>query len=501
MGAGAALRGFPPGHALRASQTGWACVEAAFAVSDFESLSLSPELRAVVQALGYETPTPIQTQSIPLLLAGKDLIGQSKTGSGKTAAFALPILQGLALQPRLLQALIVCPTRELAAQVAREFRKLGRSHKDLQVLVVAGGEPVWPQQKALQRGVHIVVGTPGRLLDHLKRGGLDPQAVKTVVLDEADRMLDMGFQQDMETILSALPETRQTVFFSATFPESIEAMSRAHQKDAARVTVEDHEEARPTIRQVSITAEPEDKLLALYRVFHEFPVESALIFCNMKATVAQLGQDLATDGMSVASLHGDLDQFERDQVLARFRNQSVRILIATDVAGRGIDVEDLDLVVNYELPQQAENYVHRIGRTGRAGREGLAVSLTTRADRRRREEIQQLTGEPIVALPEPGPDAPDRDTLVREISRPAKMDTILISGGRKDKVRPGDVVGALTGVDAGLDAADIGQIELHDRLCYVAVERSVSQRAVRCLNQGRIKGKRFRASFANISGF
>ena len=468
---------------------------------DFASLGLSSSLLAVVSELGYHTPTPIQVQSIPLLLSDKDMIGQSKTGTGKTAAFALPILQKLNLNHPGLQTVVVCPTRELAAQVARELRKLGRRHKGLQVLVVSGGKPIRAQMMALERGVHVAVGTPGRMLDLFKRGAIDTEAVETVVLDEADRMLDMGFQTEMEAILAELPKSRQTVFFSATFDASIEAMSQTHQRDAVRVTIGDPEQEAPGIRQVALATESKDKLHALYWALNEFPHESALVFCNFKASVAELSRSLVCDNLSVDCLHGDLDQFDRDQVLARFRNQSVRILLATDVAGRGLDVEDLEIVINYELPPQPEIYIHRIGRTGRAGRQGLAISLATASDERKLEAIQNLTGTALERLAPAAEDSPPISALARSIARDAKMDTVLISGGRKDKVRPGDILGALTGEAGGLKAADIGKIEIHDRLSYVAVSKRVGRRAVDSINNGRIKGRRFRASFARGSRF
>ena len=461
--------------------------------SNFASLALSPLLLTVVRELEYGAPTPIQAESIPVLLARKDLIGQSKTGSGKTAAYALPILQNLDLERSQLQALVVCPTRELCAQVARETRKLGRRHPGLQVLTLTGGEPIRPQAKALRRGVHVAVGTPGRLLDHLRRRSLETRSVATVVLDEADRMLDMGFQTDVEAILAELPARRQTVFFSATVPASIEAMSRTHQRGAVRVVIADPEQATPEIVQLALVTEHEKKLRALYWVLNEYPHESALIFCNFKATVAQLESTLVSAGTSVDCLHGDLEQFDRDQVLARFRNQSVRALIATDVAGRGIDVEDLDLVVNYELPSQPEVYVHRIGRTGRAGKRGLAVSLASPREQSKLEAIEDFVQTPIERLPRISDDD-DIEALSLGFARPAKMQTILISGGRKDKVRPGDILGALTGEAGGLDGNDIGKIEIHDRLSYVAVSRHVSRAAVKGLDQGRIKARRFRAA-------
>ena len=461
--------------------------------SAFSSLALSPTLLAVVGELGFEAPTPIQAQGIPVLLAGKDLIGQSKTGSGKTAAFALPILHQLDLAQRKVQALILCPTRELSAQVAREIRKLGRKSPGLQVLVVSGGEPVRPQASALQRGVHIAVGTPGRVLDHLRRGTLELGGVRTAVLDEADRMLDMGFADDMDTIMAALPESRQTALFSATFPRTIEAMSRSHQRDAVRITV-DEEGPATEIHQLAITADPDDKLRALYWVLDKYPHESALVFCNLKTTVAEVAGALHSDGVSADCLHGDLEQFHRDRVMAMLRNRSLRVVVATDVAARGLDVVGLDLVVNYDMPPQSEVYVHRIGRTGRAGKTGLSVALVTPREKDKLVSLEQRTGSQIERVRR----GDDRDitTLAQAITGPAAMDTILISGGRKDKIRPGDILGALTGEAGGLKADDVGKIEIHDRLAYVAVSRLNSQNAVKALNEGRIKGRRFRASFA-----
>jgi ATP-independent RNA helicase DbpA len=458
--------------------------------TDFATLSLSPALVAVVGELGYQHPTPIQAKGIPLLLAGKDLIGQSKTGSGKTATFSLPILQSLAVERRELQALIICPTRELAAQVGREMRRLGRKHQGLSVLELVGGQPVRPQIDALTRGVHIAVGTPGRLLDHVKRGTLDCANLKTVVLDEADRMLDMGFGADVESILRTLPDTRQTVLFSATFPNKIEAISAAYQRDAVRVTIEDAEDEGATLKQYFLEVLPSEKLAALYWTLERFPHESALLFCNFKATVSELEQALSMSGISVDRLDGDLEQFQRDQVLAKFRNQSTRVLIATDVAGRGIDVQDLELVVNFELPAKTDIYVHRIGRTGRAGKAGVAVSLASKRELSKIQAIEQATGAPVGRLEL----AAGHETDVRALAVDAKMATVLISGGRKDKVRPGDILGALTGEAGGLDGSDIGRIEIQDRLSYVAIAKRHAPRAVKSINDGRIKGKRFRAS-------
>jgi ATP-independent RNA helicase DbpA len=457
----------------------------------FSALSLSPALLKAVAGLGYERLTPIQAASIPPLLEGRDLIGQSHTGSGKTAAFVLPILQRVSLERRLLSALVLCPTRELSAQVAREFRKLGQGLPGLQVLVLAGGEPLRPQALALERGVHLAVGTPGRVLDHLARQTLDLATARTVVLDEADRMLDMGFSEQMEQILDALPRQRQTVFFSATFPATIETLSKKHQRNPERVSIAQPETSERTISELVMLVEAEQKSSALRGVLAQHPHESALVFANLKATVATLEKSLRGSGVSVGSLHGDLEQFERDQVLAKFRNASTRVLIATDVAARGIDVDNLDLVVNYDLPSQPEIYVHRIGRTGRAGKAGLAVSLAGVREKPKLKAIEQLTQRTLTRVPFSAEIRGDADAPEQPLQREAKMTTLKIAGGRKQKMRPGDILGALTGEAGQLPGTEIGKIEIHDNFSYVAISAGVSAEALRRLSRGRIKGKRF----------
>ncbi len=287
-------------------------------------------------------------------------------------------MERLRLETREIAALVLCPTRELSAQVAREIRRLGRRHAGLSVLVLAGGEPIGRQRGALEKGAHIAVGTPGRVLDHLRRRSLRVHRVGTVVLDEADRMLDMGFQEDMEKILRALPEKRQTVFFSATYPSSIAELCEKHQKDPVFVKVEAAPEQAAEIRQLVVPVETEHKIGALRWLLATYPHESALVFANLKVTVAEIAKVLSEAGVSADSLHGDLEQYDRDKVMAKFRNASTRVLVATDVAARGIDIADLDLVVNFDLPSQPDVYVHRVGRTGRAGQGGLGdLSLRT----------------------------------------------------------------------------------------------------------------------------
>ncbi|HYX34771.1 MAG: ATP-dependent RNA helicase DbpA [Pseudobdellovibrionaceae bacterium] len=453
--------------------------------SSFAQLAISPALQEVVAELGFRAMTPIQAQSIPLLLQGYDLIGQSKTGSGKTAAFTLPILDRIRVSARQVQALVLCPTRELCGQVAREMRKLARRHPGLQVLVLAGGEPGRPQAVSLESGVHIVVGTPGRTLDHINRGNLDLTTLRYLVLDEADRMLDMGFADEMEKILEAAPQNRQTIFFSATFPASIEEMSARYQKQAQRVTIDEGAVTAPSVKQIVVEINPENKLSALHGLLDQYRPETAIVFSNHKAAIAEITKALGEWGVSAAGLHGDLEQMDRDKVMAKLRNRSIRVLVATDVAARGIDVADLDLVINYDLPLKPDTYVHRIGRTGRAGKEGIAISMATPRERLKIEAIETYTGSSFerekIQLPK----------QEKALYQGAAMTTLSIGGGRKDKLRPGDILGALTGEAGGLDAKDIGKIEIHDRVAYVAVAQSLGRIAVERLREGRIKGRKF----------
>jgi ATP-independent RNA helicase DbpA len=471
------------------------------ATSGFGALKLSPSLIEVVKELGYTAPTPVQAQTIPLLLQGKDVIGQSQTGSGKTAAFTLPILNRMradsrALQDRRVQALVLCPTRELCAQVAREMRKLGRRHSGLQILVLSGGVPMGPQYAALEQGVHIVVGTPGRVLDHLNRRTLDLRGVETLVLDEADRMLEMGFEEDMEKIMDTIPEKRQTALFSATFPRTIEAMSRKYQRSPARITIEQENQTVATIKQVVFEVLPEDRLKALLWVIEQNKPESVLVFCNFKASVVALAQELSQSGMSVGAIHGDLEQPARDRVMAKFRNQSIRILIATDVAARGIDVANLDAVINFELPAKPEIYVHRVGRTGRAGKQGLAISFYSGRETSKLDAIEKFSGVELkrkTAIQFRNVDVAGlQERISAENGGDAAMKTLYIGAGRKDKMRPGDILGALTGEAGGLKGTAIGKIEIHDRFSYVAVAADIAHTALERLRAGRIKGKKFK---------
>jgi ATP-independent RNA helicase DbpA len=451
--------------------------------TDFSALSLSEDLLLVVGELGYEKMTPIQAEGIPHLLAGKDLIGQSKTGSGKTAAYVLPILNKIELRDKGVQALILCPTRELAAQVVGEIRKLGRRYEGLQVLSLVGGKPGREQAEALEKGVHIAVGTTGRVLDHLERNRLDLSPLKTIVMDEADKMFEMGFADELRAIMGRVPQVRQTVLFSATFPAAIQEISQRFQKNPVKVVIEDTEEIL-AIEQFVYEAESADKLNVLMRVLQQHPAESAIVFCNTKIAVNDIAEMIAEQNVSVAALHGDLDQRERDRVMALFRNGSHRILVATDVAARGLDIENLELVVNFDLPQQPEVYVHRIGRTGRAGNKGTAVSLAGAREAARVVELERFTK---TKFTKPSLGFKNQHGLGKTL-RESSMQTLSISGGRKDKLRPGDILGALTGEAGGLTASDEGKIEIHDHFSYVALSAKIAQVAFEKLRDGRIKG-------------
>ena len=456
----------------------------------FSELALSEGCQKVVAELGYSQLTPIQAAGIPPLLDGKDLIGQSRTGSGKTAAFSIPILEKIDTTKKEIQALVLSPTRELCLQVAREIRKLGRYQKDLQVLTLFGGHPVYLDLKPLKHGApHIIVGTPGRLLDHIERKSIDLSTAKVVVLDEADRMLDMGFRDTIEAILKNTTAERQTALFSATFPVTIEGLSKKYMRSPIRVTIETSES---DIEQICYMVRPEEKTNALVTFLKNRALESTLVFCNLKVVVDEIHQALRKAGYSADKLHGDLEQREREQVMAKFRNSSIRILVATDVAARGIDVAGLDAVINFDMPSDPAHYVHRIGRTGRAGKKGLAISFVTDKESFKLTRIKEETQYDIPV---------ERGVSLKKVSATTEisaktMDTLSISGGRKEKLRAGDILGALTG-DAGIGGDDVGKIEILDHVSYVAIARSSSKEALARLKDGKIKGRKFLVNWVN----
>ena len=361
----------------------------------FADLGLPDVLLSAVLDMGFESPSPIQAKTIPLALEGKDLIGLSQTGSGKTAAFALPTLAGIDAHLAEPQALIICPTRELAVQVCEEVFRLGCKIKGLRALPVYGGAPIDRQLKGLRKGAHIVVGTPGRLLDHLKRRSFDPRNIKTAILDEADRMLDMGFQEEMEELLAALPQDRQTMFFSATMNRRVSRLIDNFGKKPETIEIERKSLTVDAIDQSCYEVRQRSKVEVLSRLLDIDPPRLALVFCNTKRLVDEVTEGLLARGYAADRLHGDMTQQMRERVLARFRESTIEVLIATDVAARGLDVDDIDLVVNYEIPHDPEDYVHRIGRTGRAGRSGRAVSFVFGRDIYRLQTIEKYTRQSI----------------------------------------------------------------------------------------------------------
>jgi len=448
---------------------------------DFSSLSIAPAQLKNLASLGYKKMTPVQAQSLPHVLKGKDIIAQAKTGSGKTVAFGIGLLEKI--NPRFFgtQALILCPTRELADQVGKEIRKLARSVPNIKLVLLCGGKPFGPQVGSLQHGAHIIVGTPGRIQDHLRKCTLRLDQLKTLVLDEADRMLDMGFSDVMTDIIQQTPASRQTLLFSATYPNEIKQMCRSIQRDPVTVTVEsDLQES--VIEQLFYEVKRHERNQTLLALFEHYQPKTAVVFCHTKAQCAEMADFLCENDITSLAIHGDLDQRERDQVLVRFANNSCSVLVATDVAARGLDIKSLEMVINYELPRDPEIYVHRIGRTGRAGEKGLAMSLFTNNEQIRINAIEQYQNKPCLIDSPLSLDRNDQFKLY------PPMVTIQIDGGRKDKIRPGDILGALTG-DAGLQGSQIGKIDIFDRSSYVALEHEAVRQALNFLANGKIKGR------------
>jgi ATP-dependent RNA helicase DbpA len=451
----------------------------------FASLALAPHVLANLEQLGYTEMTPIQAAALPVALAGHDLIAQAKTGSGKTAAFALAMLDKLNARFFGVQALVLCPTRELAEQVAVETRRLARAEENVKVLTVVGGVPVRVQLQSLEHGAHVVVGTPGRVMDLLERDALDLSGLKTLVLDEADRMLDMGFVDDIKAVAGACPKTRQTLLFSATYPEGIARLSQQFMRNPQTVKVESRHDAAQ-IRQLWYEVKPAERLHAVGRLLRHFQPASTIAFCNTRQQCRDLVDVLTAEGIQAIALHGDLEQRDRDQVLIQFANRSCSVLVATDVAARGLDIARLECVINVEVTYETEQHIHRVGRTGRAGEHGLALNLASLDEMGRvgNIELLQKTATEWHPLGELD-DAHDLPLV-------APMVTLQILGGRKEKIRPGDVLGALT-KDMGVAGTRIGKINVTDMSTYVAVEREIADQVLSKLNAGLVKGKRVRA--------
>ncbi len=447
----------------------------------FQELPLSSGLQATLQQLEYRIMTPIQAASLPITLAGHDLIAQAKTGSGKTAAFALALLTNLNPRHFVVQAMVLCPTRELADQVTQELRRLARSVDNIKILTLCGGSTMRPQVASLAHGAHVVVGTPGRIMDHLQRNSLNLEALNTLVLDEADRMLDMGFYDDIAFVVKRCPSKRQTLLFSATYPNGIAGLARQflHKPQEVKL-LEQHEENK--IRQRFYEVENEARLQTVGLLLKHYRPVSTLAFCNTKQQCRDLLEVLQAQGINALTLNGDLDQRERDQVLIQFANRSCSVLVATDVAARGLDIAQLEAVINVDVTPDPEIHIHRIGRTGRADENGWALSLCSLSEMPRIEAITKMMGAE--------PEWQDLATLQNDDNIPlaSPMVTLQILGGRKEKIRPGDVLGALTG-EAGFTREQVGKITVTDQSTYVAVARNIAREAVRKLSAGKVKGK------------
>ncbi len=519
----------------------------------FADLALSEPVMRAINDLGFEAPTPIQARSIPVLLAGRDLIGQAQTGTGKTAAFAIPIIENCNSANPAVQALVLEPTRELAIQVAGGIVALAK-HTGLRVVPVYGGQPLDRQFRALRDGAHIVVGTPGRLLDHLRRGTLVVDQVKVCVLDEADEMLALGFLEDMETILAELPEPRQLAFFSATMPPRIAALTQRFLKDPVRIAIDAKRRTVAATNQTYYEVAPGRKLEALARVLDMETPGPTIVFCRTRQETNDLADALRLRGYSAEALHGDLGQPDRDRVMRRFREGLADLLIATDVAARGLDIDTVTHVINYDIPWDVEQYIHRIGRTGRAGRTGDAITLVEGRERRQLRAIEQMTG--AVIRPARIPTAADiaarrrdlfqeslRETLAarsfdghlaavealseeydpaeiaaaalqmlwaNQHSGPADaeeelnaaseqpevgMARLFIGLGRQDGLRPGDLVGAISN-EAGLTGRSIGAIDILDRTAFVEVPAPEAQNVVNVLRRATIRGRKVKVELA-----
>ena len=455
------------------------------ASDSFSTLPISPAQLKNLKGLGYLKMTPVQAQSLPHVLKGKDLIARAKTGSGKTAAFGIGLLERI--NPRFfgVQALILCPTRELADQVGKELRRLARSIPNIKLVLLCGGKPFGPQKGSLEHGAHIAVGTPGRIQDHLRKETLKLDGLKTLVLDEADRMLDMGFFDVMTEIIAQTPKNRQTLLFSATYPNQIKKMCRSIQRDPVTVTVE--AEHKPgVIEQFFYEVKKHERNNTLLALFEHYKPETTLVFCHTKKQCDETARFLSDHNIEALAIHGDLEQRERDQVLVQFSNNSCSVLVATDVAARGLDIKSLAAVINYELPRDPEIYVHRIGRTGRAGEKGIALSIFTESEQFRVSSIEQYLKKPCICDVYA---SLDRDP---EFSLKSPMVTIQLDAGRKNKMRPGDILGALTG-DADLSGSRIGKIDIFDMCSYVAIESSALRQALNYLADGKVKGRNIRA--------
>ena len=454
----------------------------------FTSLDLPPATLENLHSLGYLEMTPIQAASLPAALRGQDLIAQAQTGSGKTAAFALALLARLNPRRFAVQALVLCPTRELADQVSTEIRRLARAQENIKLVTLCGGVALRGQRASLEHGAHIVVGTPGRVMDHLERGYLALDALGTLVLDEADRMLDMGFFDDIATVVKQCPAERQTLLFSATYPEGIAKLAEKFMRTPARIEVA-ADSAGPKIEQRFYEVTRANRFDTVALLLNHFRPVSTLAFCNTKQQCKELATALQQQGFSALALYGELEQRERDQVLAQFANRSCSVLVATDVASRGLDINQLEAVINVTITPDPEVHVHRIGRTGRAGESGLALSLSSMDEMGAVGKIEQYQKQVSVWHKAEELTATGQGPLL------PPMVTLQLLGGRKEKIRPGDVLGALTGPEGGFTREQIGKINVTEFTTFVAVGRGIAHEALRKLNAGKVKGRSVRVRF------
>lgn len=513
----------------------------------FEEMCLDTRIMRAIAEMGFEQPSPIQAQSIPIAVEGKDMIGQARTGTGKTASFGIPMLQRINPKDKNLQAIVLCPTRELAIQSANEIRKLAKFLHGIKVLPIYGGQEISKQIRSLKGGVQIVIGTPGRVMDHLRRHTLKPQMVDIVVLDEADEMLNMGFREDIETILGQLPEERQTMLFSATMPKPILEIAKRYLHEPEIVKVIQKELTVPKIEQYYYEVNPRKKNEVLSRLLDMYDPSLSLVFCNTKRKVDELVADLKGRGYFAEGLHGDMKQSQRDRVMNGFRNGRTDILVATDVAARGIDVDDVEAVFNYDVPQDDEYYVHRIGRTGRAGREGRAFTLVVGKEIYKLKDIQRYCKTKIRRQPIPSVndvaaikveklleqageliatdglgrmmdlleeylDGSDYsatemaaallamqlgETSTQTLPKEEFGDTgaepgmvrMFMNIGKKDRVRIGDILGAVAG-ESGMEGALVGTIDMYDNFSFVEVPQEYAAAVLEAMNHSKIKGRR-----------
>ena len=445
---------------------------------NFSKLPLSTEMLDNLDSLGYKNMTPIQAEALPFILDNKDVLAQAKTGSGKTAAFGIGLLNRLDVKKFRVQSLVLCPTRELADQVAKELRKIARFKHNIKILILCGGESFGKQLGSLSHQAHIIVGTPGRVLKHLNKESLNLENLETLVFDEADRMLDMGFMEEIQSVLEYVPAQRQTLLFSATYDNEIIDISKKIQQNAVSVKTVSTESANKIDEYFYEVNSKQD---ALIKIFSTYSPENVIVFTNTKIEAKELAESLQKVNIDAIAIHGDLEQYERNDVLVQFANKSCPILVATDVAARGLDIKELSMVVNYDLPHGSETYTHRIGRTGRAGADGIAITLYNSFEIDKAEEYKNDTRK-----------FESSDVLKVKAGFEMKPQyvTLVIEGGKKDKIRAGDLLGALTG-DAGLKGSSIGKIDIYDRQSYVAIERALIKEAHAQLSKGKIKGKNF----------